>query len=148
MRLLASTDYALRVLMLLAAAPEGARMSVEVLARTLGGLSRNHLHKIVQELTALGLTRTARGSGGGVSLAVPAETVRLGSLVRQLEADQPVVECFRRDGCACTLLPSCRLRSMLQTARQDFYDSLEAFTLADCLGGDALPSPLGAPVPA
>lgn len=138
MRLLASTDYALRVLMLLASARGGERMSVEVLARELGGLSRNHLHKIVQELTALGLTRTARGTGGGVTLAVSPETVRLGSLVRQLEADQPMVECFRNDGCACTLLPACRLRGMLRTAQDGFYQSLEAFTLADCLTGAVL----------
>jgi len=138
MRLLASTDYALRVLMLLATAPPGERISVDVLARELGGLSRNHLHKIVQELTALGLTRTARGTGGGVVLAVPPETVRLGALVRQLEADQPVVECFRPNGCACTLLPGCRLRGMLAVARDSFYQSLEAFTLADCLAGAAV----------
>ena len=135
MRLLASTDYALRVLMLLASAPGGERISVDALARALGGLSRNHLHKIVQELTALGLTRTARGTGGGVALAVPPPAVRLGSLVRQLEADQPVVECFRQGGCACPMLPACRLRGMLGAARDRFYESLEAFSLADCLAG-------------
>jgi len=142
MRLLASTDYALRVLMLLATARGGGRTSVDVLARELGGLSRNHLHKIVQELTALGLTRTARGTGGGVALAVAPETVQLGSLVRQLEADQPVVECFRHGGCACPLVPACRLRGMLQTARDSFYQSLEAFTLADCLTGAGFLQPL------
>lgn len=132
MRLLASTDIALRVLMLLAREPSRERMSVETLARELGGLSRNHLHKIVQELTAMGITRTARGAGGGVLLAVAPEEVRLGSLVRQLEADQPVVECFRQDACMCTLLPTCRLRDMLRVARDCFYRSLDAQTLADC----------------
>lgn len=141
MRLLASTDFALRVLMLLAREPGGSRVSVEALARALGGLSRNHLHKIVQELTGLGITRTTRGAGGGVVLAVPPETVRLGTLVRQLEADQPVVECFRRDGCACTLVSECQLRGMLQAAKQQFYDSLEAHTLADCLPAGSLPAP-------
>lgn len=133
MRLLASTDYALRVLMLLASARDGERMSVDALARALGGLSRNHLHKIVQELTALGITRTTRGAGGGVVLAVRPETVRLGSLVRRLEADQPIVECFRKDDCACTLLSECRLRSMLREAKERFYERLELNTLADCL---------------
>jgi Rrf2 family nitric oxide-sensitive transcriptional repressor len=133
MRLLASTDFALRVLMLLARTPDGSRLSVEALAQALGGLSRNHLHKIVQELTALGITRTARGAGGGVALAMRPEAVRLGALIRQLEADQPVVECFRRDGCGCTLLSDCRLRGMLQAAKDRFYASLEAHTLADCL---------------
>jgi Rrf2 family transcriptional regulator, nitric oxide-sensitive transcriptional repressor len=98
----------------------------------MGGLSRNHLHKIVQELTTLGITRTARGTGGGVALAVSPQTVRLGSLVRQLEADQPIVECFRPGDCPCPMLPACRLRGMLATARDRFYESLEAFTLADC----------------
>jgi Rrf2 family transcriptional regulator, nitric oxide-sensitive transcriptional repressor len=50
--------------------------------------------------TALGITRTTRGTGGGVVLAVRPETVRLGSQVRQLEAEQPPVECFRQGGCS------------------------------------------------
>ncbi len=135
MRLLASTDFALRVLMLLAEEPGGGRMSVNTLARRLGGLSRNHLHKIVQDLTALGITRTMRGTGGGVSLAVPPEHVHLGTLVRHLEADQPIVECFRPDAGTCTLMPRCRLRNMLREAQDRFYTSLEDHTLADCLLG-------------
>jgi len=138
MRLLASTDYALRVLMLLASAPGDARISVDRLARTLGGLSRNHLHKIVQELTALGITRTTRGAGGGVTLAVSPQSVRLGSLLRQLEADQPMVECFRENDSSCPMLPTCRLRAMLAAARDGFYESLEAFTLADCASQEFL----------
>lgn len=133
MRLLASTDFALRILIVLAREPAGTRLSVDALARALGGLSRNHLHKIVQELTALGMTRTTRGAGGGVVLAVPPKSIRLGSLVRQLEADQPIVECFRNAGCACTLLPECRLRGMLAEATERFYERLELNTLADCL---------------
>ena len=138
MRLLASTDYALRVLMLLASAPDNARISVDRLARTLGGLSRDHLHKIVQELTALGITRTARGTGGGVALAVSPQSVRLGALLRRLEADQPMVECFREDDSSCPMLPACRLRAMLAAARDRFYESLDAFTLADCASQEVL----------
>ena len=68
-RLLASTDFALRTLMLLANAPSRQPLSVEKLSRLLGNLSRNHLHKIVQDLAALGVVRTIRGAGGGVVLA-------------------------------------------------------------------------------
>ena len=135
MRLLASTDIALRVLILLGREPVGQHLSVEALAAALGGLSRNNLHKIVQDLTALGVTKTVRGAGGGVMLAVPAETVRLGGLLRRLEADQPLVECNRPDNCACTLLPACRLRGMLASAQHQFYEQLDSHTLADCLPG-------------
>ena len=133
MRLLASTDIALRVLMLLGSETPGQHLSVDALAQALGGLSRHHLHKIVQDLTALGITRTVRGAGGGVMLAVAPEQLRLGTLVRQLESDQAIVECFRSDGCNCTLLPGCRLRPMLQNAQNSYYASLDQNTLADCL---------------
>jgi Rrf2 family nitric oxide-sensitive transcriptional repressor len=133
-RLLASTDYALRILMLLGQdAPEGTT-NVPALAERLGGLSRNHLHKIVQELAALGVVRTVRGANGGVRLAKPARDVRIGALVRALEADQAMVECFRADH-GCSLEPGCRLQPMLRKARKNFYETLDDYTLADCLPG-------------
>jgi Rrf2 family nitric oxide-sensitive transcriptional repressor len=146
MRLLASTDFALRVLMLLGRGPAGTRMSVTALARELGGLSRDHLHKIVQDLTALGVTSTVRGTGGGVMLAVAPETIRLGTLVRQLEADQPIVECFREAGCDCTFMPACRLRDMLGQARDSFYQTLDARTLADCVAGPRVHGDIQMPI--
>jgi len=134
MRLLASTDFALRVLMLLAAAPAGRPVSVEALASDLGGLSRNHLHKVVQALAGLGVVRTVRGARGGVVLAVPPAELRLGVLVRWLEAGQAPVECFRSDGGCCTLTAGCRLRGMIGAAWQDFLASLDRHTLADLDG--------------
>jgi Rrf2 family transcriptional regulator, nitric oxide-sensitive transcriptional repressor len=134
MRLLASTDFALRVLMRLGQQEPGEHVNVETLAQQLGGLSRNHLHKIVQGLTALGVLRTVRGAGGGVMLAVPLAEIRLGALTRTLEADQALVECFRADGGCCALEPGCKLRVFLRQARESFYQSLDERTLADCIG--------------
>lgn len=131
MRLLASTDFALRILMLLAATPQDEPRSVEALASDLGGLSRHHLHKVVQTLVGLGVVRTQRGAGGGVLLAVAPAEVRLGELVRRLEAGQAPVECFRDDGGACTLAGGCRLKGMVSSAWHAFLVSLDAHTLAD-----------------
>ncbi len=135
MRLLASTDIALRVLMLLGRQQPGRNLSVDTIALQLGGLSRDHLHKIVRELSGLGVLRAVRGAGGGVSLTKPLDQVRVGWLVRKLESDQPVVECFREDGGCCVIDPGCRLRAMLRAARDAFYDSLDRHTLADCAKG-------------
>jgi len=140
MRLLASTDMALRVVMLLGRRGPGEQMNVETMAQQLGDLSRNHLHKIVQDLAALGVLRTIRGAGGGVTLAAPLEETRLGSLIRSLESDQALVECFRADGGCCVLEPGCKLRVMLREAREAFYQSLDQQTLADCVG-DRGPEP-------
>ena len=133
MRLLASTDFALRVLMRLAATPE-AHVSTDTLARELV-ISRNHLHKIVQYLTEAGLVRTIRGARGGAILARPASEIKVGEVIRNHEQDQALVECFRADGGACTLLPRCRLRGMLAAATDAFYQHLDRYTLADCLAG-------------
>ena len=135
MRLLASTDIALRVLMLLGRQEPGQSINVGQMASQLGGLSRNHLHKIIQDLATLGILRTVRGAGGGVLLAKPLAEVRLGGLVRTLEKDHAIVECFREDGGGCVLDAGCRLRAMLRTARERFYESLDQYTLADCAAG-------------
>jgi Rrf2 family nitric oxide-sensitive transcriptional repressor len=132
MRLLTSTDLALRVLMRLSAAPD-THVSTDALARELL-VSRNHLHKIVQYLTEAGHVRTIRGARGGVMLARPAAEIRVGAVVRGHEADQALVECFRPDGGDCTLLPRCRLKGMLAGAEDAFYRHLDQYTLADCIG--------------
>lgn len=131
MRLLAATDVALRVLMRLGVEPQ-RRRSAEELARAVG-VPRNHVHKIIQDLAEAGLVRTWRGAGGGVELAMAAETIRLGDVVRRFETGQALVECFRPDGGACCLSPDCRLKGMLWHARGAFLASLDAATLADCL---------------
>ena len=119
MRLLTSTDFTLRVLMRLAATPD-THVSTDALARELV-ISRHHLHKIVQYLTEAGLVRTIRGAHGGVMLARPAGKIKVGEVIRSHEQDQALVECFRADGGACNLLPRCRLRGMLTTAKNAFY---------------------------
>ena len=119
--------------MRLAAAPDD-HVNTDVLARELA-VSRHHLHKIVQYLTEVGHVRTIRGARGGVMLAQHAGEIRVGEFVRGHEQDQALVECFRPDGGACTLLPRCRLRGMLEAAKDAFYEHLDRFTLADCLAG-------------
>ena len=139
MRLLSSTDLALRVLMRLSAEPD-QHVSTDVLARELV-VSRHHLHKIVQYLTEITLVRTIRGARGGVMLARPAGEIKVGEVIRSHEQDQALVECFRADGGACNLLPRCRLRGMLDAAKNAFYQHLDRYTLADCLAGSSLSVP-------
>ena len=137
MKLLTSTDYALRVLMRLASTPK-THMSTDALAHELA-VSRHHLHKIVQFLTEEGLVRTIRGARGGVMLARPVNEINLGAVIRRHERDQALVECFRADGGACTLLPRCRLRGILKVAKDNFYGHLDHYTLADCVIGPCTP---------
>lgn len=131
MRLLASTDFALRTLVRLAASP-GRLASTDVLAREIG-VPRNHVHKVVQSLAEAGLVATTRGKGGGVRLARPADTVSLGEVVRWFERDQAMVECFRADGGACPLDVRCRLKKALGSAGERYFEELDKTSLAECV---------------
>ena len=137
MRLTGFTDFGLRILMRLAGQPD-AMLNTEVVAREFA-ISRHHLQKVVQDLAASGFVRTRRGAGGGLTLARPAAEIRLGAVVRALERDQALVECFRADGGACRMTPVCQLRGALAEASAAFLAALDRVTLAECAYGGALP---------
>jgi len=125
------TDYGLRALMVLASSPEKILNSREIAA--ILDVSREHLVKILQRLSAGGYVHVQRGAGGGVRLSKPVEEILLGNLVRWLEDGQGLVECLRDDGGQCNLTPVCLLRPLLQEAAEAFYARLNTATLADCL---------------
>ncbi|MDE2581062.1 MAG: Rrf2 family transcriptional regulator [Rhodospirillales bacterium] len=139
MRLTSFTDFGLRVLMRLAGRP-GEVMNTDQVAREFD-ISRHHLQKVVQELAAAGFLRTRRGAGGGLTLARPASEIRLGEVVRALEHDQALVECYRSDGGACRLTPYCRLRGELDRAAAAFLACLDETTLDACAYGGELAAP-------
>lgn len=129
MRLTSFTDFGLRALMRLAGSPERSFTTDEIASEF--GISRNHLIKVVRDLADAGFVSTQRGAGGGFRLARPADSIRLGEVVRVLEQRQALVECFREQG-ACALLPACRLKSRLARAHEAFLAELDRSTLADC----------------
>lgn len=136
MRLTQHTDYAIRVLIQAALFPD-RRLTIEQVARQ-HVISRHHVVKIVQELGRLGMLRTTRGSGGGIELQRPPETIVLGELIRAMEPDLGLVECFR-PGNRCVITPACALPSMLDEALQAFLAVLDRYTLADLLETDRRP---------
>jgi len=129
MRLTAFTDYGLRMLMRMASSPERSYSTAELAEEF--GLSRNHLSKIMQRLSRGGILETRRGGGGGARLASPPQAIRLGAVVRLLEEDQPLVECFQTDTNTCSLDGRCRLKARLRAAETAFLAHLDHATLAD-----------------
>jgi len=130
MRLTTFTDFGLRALMRLAGEPNRSFSTGEIAAEF--GISRHHLIKVVSDLAQAGLVTTQRGGGGGLRLARSAQAINLGEVVRALEARHALVECFREDGGNCVLMPRCRLKGKLASAREAFLRELERTTLADC----------------
>lgn len=128
MRLTQHSDYSLRVLMYLAAKPERLATIQEIAAAY--GISENHLMKVVHRLAQNGFVDTVRGRGGGLRLKGLADDIRLGAVVRAVEEDFRLVECFGEDD-TCRITDVCRLKRVLNQALGAFLTSLDSWTLAD-----------------
>lgn len=139
MRLAASTDFGLRVLMRLAGAPDEA-LSTGRIAQELQ-VSPHHLAKVVRDLGRGSFVGSQRGRRGGLRLARPPEAITVGEVVRHLEQRFAMVECFRADGGHCVLEPRCRLKPQFAAAREAFMQALDRTTIADCAWyGDGSPT--------
>lgn len=155
MRLSSYTDYALRTLVFLALRPDELA-TIHEIAETYE-ISRNHLMKVVQQLSLLGFVESVRGRGGGLRLGRRAEDIRIGDVVRATEQDLDIVECFSSPAApgGCRLASGCVLKSALQEALQAFLGVLDDYTLADLVKPRrslsqllGLPQPVTPPPPA
>ena len=127
MQLSLHTDYALRVLMALAATER--QLSVDEIARRYA-ISRNHLAKIAQRLQAQGYVETFRGRGGGMRLALPADEIVVGDVVRRFENLESFVGCFA-GGSGCAVNGLCALKPALAGALDAFLAHLDGVRLSD-----------------
>jgi Rrf2 family nitric oxide-sensitive transcriptional repressor len=129
MRMTQFTDYALRLLMLVAARhPE--LITIDTAARHYG-VSKNHLMKVSQHLVQAGFLASQRGRGGGLRLARPVGDINVGALVRSSEASSILVECFDPQTNACVISSACRLRGVLGEALDAYMAVLDGYTLED-----------------
>ena len=127
MRLTRYTDYAMRVLLHLAARDEGDLSSIGEIAG-LYDISQNHLMKVVQDLGKAGFVRTVRGRNGGIALARPADQIVVGQVVRQTEEGFRLVDCTE-----CVIAPACTLPKALNEATAAFIAVLDKYSLEDLL---------------
>ncbi len=124
MRLTRYTDYALRVLMHLAARPERLS-SIGEMAR-IHRVSQNHLMKVVHDLRKEGLVEAVRGRTGGIRLARPPAEINVGAVVRHTEESFDLVDCG-----SCVIARACALTGALNEALRAFLAVLDGYTLAD-----------------
>ena len=130
MRVTRHADYALRVLIYVGGNPERPVTIAEIADRY--AISRSHLMKVVNRLVREGFLIGQRGKGGGLYLAMPADTIRVGKVLRLMQSEQFLVECMASPQ-TCLVDRGCRLRSALDEALEAFYEVLDRYTLRDLL---------------
>lgn len=127
MRLNAQTDFALRLLSYLAAG-RGDLVTISQVASRFQ-ISKNHLTKVAHMLMKHGVIKTARGRLGGLYLSRSAAEICLGDIVRLMENDFALVECMQEGD--CLIAGACRIKRVLQSAMDAFFDVLDQYTLQD-----------------
>lgn len=128
MRLTSFTDYALRLMIMIHEA-NGRLVTIEQVAARYK-TSRANMMKVANELTKAGLLTGVRGRAGGLRLARPAEEISVGEIVRIMEPDFALVECFSTRN-ECVIAGYCRLPRALRRATDAFMAELNQTTLAD-----------------
>lgn len=103
------TDYAVRVILLLAKQPAGAKLST-ALIRDEMLIPHAFIPRIVARLAAEGLLTTYPGRDGGVTLARPAEQISMLDVVEAFEGKLCLSECFETGNLDCPFEVGCPVR--------------------------------------
>jgi Rrf2 family transcriptional regulator, nitric oxide-sensitive transcriptional repressor len=132
MRLTMYTDFSLRVLIYLGSKEPEKLTTIQEISDAYN-ISKNHLTKVTFELGKAGFIQTVRGRGGGIRLADIPENINIGNVVRQMEDDFHLVECFDLEHNRCPIAPVCGLRGVLGKALHAYLKVLDEYTLKDLL---------------
>lgn len=152
MRLTQYSDFALRVLIYLATIPNDDELvRIDDIAKSYG-ISKNHLTKVIHQLSKLKVIDSARGKNGGIRLAMHPKNINVGSIIRQTEPDFFVVACFADEpaqddvmriktldlsagqpALSCVISPACHLKQVFAEATKAFLQVLDSYTLADII---------------
>jgi Rrf2 family nitric oxide-sensitive transcriptional repressor len=143
MRLTVYTDYTLRVMIYLTLKYEGGAVAtIDEMAQAYG-ISRNHLMKIVNELSQSGFIETTRGRAGGARLARAPSRISLGEVVRMAEKDFAVVQCqdvaLEAD---CAVFQACNLKRALRRAIDAFMQELDKMTFEEAVSAPTVAASL------
>jgi len=126
MRLTRYTDYAMRVLIYLAARPDQL-CSIAEITRAYG-VSQSHLMKVVNDLVNAGYLASVRGRFGGIRLARDPREINVGAVVRHTEDGFELVDCV-----GCVIAPACGLTGALDEALAAFLAVLDGYSLHDLM---------------
>lgn len=129
MELTRKGEYAIRAILFLARRPPG---EVALLGEIAIGaqVPPTFLAKILQGLAKLGLVRSARGAGGGFTLARPATAITLREVVEAVEGPIVPNRCLTR-GAPCEAGGACQVHLVWRRVQRQVVEVLDGVTIAE-----------------
>jgi len=132
MRLNLKTDYALRILLHAAKNKEKLITSTEVAERY--NITQANVTQIVNTLKKKGYLNVKRGRyGGGFTLSAPPEEMRIGNIIKDIEPDLDLVQCFSKERNTCPVIDNCKLAGLMYSGLNAFLEKMNEQTLADII---------------
>lgn len=135
MRLSKRSEYALRTLINLGVAKELGRpiLQISELAQK-DNLPIKFLEAILVELKSYGYVESKRGKHGGYLVKQAMDTIKIGTVVRDLEGPLAPIGCVSQnfyERCSCPDEAHCGLRILMLGVRNAISDILDKHTLAE-----------------
>jgi len=125
------TEYAIRILLELAALEYGEVLSSKIISER-QDIPEDFLKKTVQLLALSGLVITQRGTQGGVRLAKPANQIIIADIVAAIEGPLAINPCLA-PGYNCKNCKICPVHPVLVRAQNALIKELSKETLEDLL---------------
>jgi Rrf2 family protein len=125
-----NTDYALRVLVILARHYGNEPVSTRILARQ-GQIAYQFACKIMQHLHGAKLVKSSMGPKGGFFLAGPPSKINVLQVIQALQGPVSLNKCFGIEG--CRRRPNCPVSASLAGLQKQIEVSLRNITLAGLL---------------
>lgn len=156
MRLSKKGEYGMRALIDLGIAREVGRERLQASELAASEqLPQKFLEQILKELREAGFVATDRGKYGGYRLAMPAEKIVVGTVIRSLEGPLAPIPCVSQSAycrCTCPDEDHCGLRMIMMDVRNAIAGILDRYTLADVvevtlrkMRRDGVPLPFSSP---
>ncbi len=131
MKLNKSSDYALRLLIYLAA-HEGS-ITMPVLATELG-IPYNHLSKLIQQLSKAELIHTRQGKNGGVKLLRAPEDISMKNVLEIVEGPIRLTDCLiSASETDCKFVCHCKLKETFSVLQKKIDSMFEQVKIAQMI---------------
>jgi len=127
MQLTRHTDFSLRVLIYLSLNKSEQLVTINEISEHFK-IVKNHLTKVVNHLAQKGYVETVRGKNGGIRLAKKPAEIKLGDVVQAMEMNLEVIDCTKP---LCPLINNCKLKRVLNEAKQSFLTTLNNYSIKD-----------------
>jgi Rrf2 family protein len=97
------------------------------------GISMNYLEQLIAKLKKAGIVNGIRGAQGGYVLAVPAEKLSVGDILRVLEGNLNLVDCseINNENGTCSNWDTCVTKYVWKRISDSINDTVDAIMLSE-----------------